>query len=77
MLRYGNFVFAYRSLSRLKDEAAFHTYPLTISGVMKSIKLTSTMAVGRCRRESCGKDASSTMLCEPSRNTAIRWTIST
>ncbi len=25
MLRYGNFVFAYRTLSRLKDEAAFHT----------------------------------------------------
>ncbi len=29
----------------------FPPYPLTISGVMKSIKLTSTMAVGRCRRE--------------------------
>ena len=29
----------------------FPPYPLTISGVIKSIKLTSTMAVGRRRRE--------------------------
>ncbi len=44
-------------------------YLLTVSEVMKSLKLASTNLLGRChraQRECCGRDASSITLCEQS-----------